>query len=71
MTKECELSNDELASELANGLAELHTEHLAERMNIQSLETSMALMLHQLNELDALQVPVYERECSVMSHLFY
>ena len=56
MTEGHEATNDELAQELANGLAELHTGHLDKCLSVQSMEESISIMLQQLEEFSALQV---------------
>ena len=56
MTEEAELSNEELAKELAHGLVDLHTDHLNGVADAESFDKSVALLLHQLDEFSALQV---------------
>merc|ERR1712189_78565 len=55
MTEEAELSNEELAKELAHGLVDLHTDHLTGFADAESFDKTVALLLHQLDEFSALQ----------------
>ena len=64
MTEEAELSNEELAKELANGLVELHTDRLDGFAEAESFDQTMALLLRQLDEFSALQVSRSKRGCN-------